>query len=67
MIFKKFWKKFPTNVIFDPPPTLNFMFFVCSTLLDQTTCLIPFLENDPYSYTDFKTNLDEIDPWGKDI
>ena len=54
MIFKNFEKSFPTNVIFGPhlPPIL--CFFVCSALLAQTTCLIPFLEDDPYSYTDFK-------------
>ena len=65
--FLKVLKKIPHKRDFRSPPTPNFMFFVRSTLLDQTTCLIPFLENDPYSYTDFKTNLVEIDPWGKDI
>ena len=67
MIFKNFEKSFPTNVIFGPhlPPIL--CFFVCSALLAQTTCLIPFLEDDPYSYTDLKKNLVKIDQWGQEI
>ena len=47
IIFLIFEKSFPTNVIFGPrlPPIL--CFFVCSALLAQTTCLIPFSEDDP--------------------
>ena len=29
--------------------------------------LIPFLEDNPYSYTDFKKNLVKIDQWGQEI
>ena len=64
MIFKNFEKSFPTNVIFGPhlPPIL--CFFVCSALLAQTTCEIPFLEDDPYSYTDFKKKFGQNRPMG---
>ena len=56
MIFKNFEKSFPTNVIFGPHLPTILCFFVCSALLAQTTCLIPFLEDDPYSHTVFKKN-----------
>ena len=67
MIFFKFWKKFPHKRDFLSPLTPNFVQFVCSALLAQTTCLISFLEDSPYSYTDFKKNLVEIDHWGQEI
>ena len=67
MIFKNFEKSFPTNVIFGSrlPPIL--CSFVCSGLQAQTTCLILFLEDDPYSYTDLKKKLVEIDKWSQEI
>ena len=54
VIFLNFETNFPTDAIFCPrlPPIL--CFFVCSALVAQTTRLIPLLEDDPYSYTDFK-------------
>ena len=59
MIFKNFQKSFPTNVIFCPRLAPVLCFFVCSTLLAQTTRLIPFLDDDfldDYSNRDLKKN-----------
>ena len=67
MIFLNFEKSFPTNVIFCPHIASILCFFVSSALLAQATCLIPFVEDDPYSYTDLKKNLVEIDQWGQEI
>ena len=68
MIFRNFEGSFPSNVIFCPS---LLCFFVCSALMAQTTCLIPFLENDPYSHIDFGQNrlfhLVEIDQWDQEL
>ena len=54
-------------MIFGPHQPPISCFFVCNALLAQTTCLLPFLEDDPYSYTDLKKILVKIDQWGQEI